>query len=137
MSTFDLKKNDPTKSAEAGYEFDVIMPDGTLTPIKIKVRGSLSKVVKDFYRNEFSRMQTKEQALKKRGKDPEPMSLQESEDFAIQSSALRVISWSGIVEDGKEVPYSKEECIRLMTDYPFLREAVTQESEQLLNFRPE
>lgn len=133
--SFDLKKNDPTKAAETGYEFDVVMPDGTLTDIKIKVRGSLSKVVKDFYRNAFSQMQVKEQAAKKRGKEVEPMSLQESEEFQIQSSALRVISWSGIVEDGKDVPYSKEECTRLMTEYPFLREAVTQESEQLLNFR--
>jgi cation transport regulator ChaB len=133
--SFDLKKNDPTKAAEVGYEFDLTMPDGTITDIKIKVRGSLSKVVKDFYRNAFSQMQVKEQAAKKRGKEPEPMSLQESEDFAIQSSALRVISWSGIVEDSKEVPYSKDECIRLMTDYPFIREAVTAESEQLLNFR--
>jgi hypothetical protein len=135
--SFDLKKNDPTKSAEVGYEFDVVMPDGTITDIKIKVRGALSKVVKDFYRNTFSQMQVKEQAAKKRGKEPEPMSLQESEDFAIQSSALRVISWSGIAEDGKEVPYSKDECLRIMKDYPFLREAVTQESEQVLNFRPE
>jgi hypothetical protein len=134
--SFDLKKNDPAKIAEIGHEFDVVMPDGTLTDIKIKVRGSLSPIVKDFYRNAFSQMQVKASAAKKRGKEPEEMSLQESEDFAIRSSAIRVMGWSGIAEDGKDIPYSQEECLRLMTAYPFLREAVTAESEQLLNFRP-
>lgn len=135
--SFDLKKNNPAVTAEAGHEFEVVMPDGTITPIKIKVRGSNSPKVKEFYRSAFSQMQVKEQAAKRRGKEVEPMSIAESEDFAIRSSVLRVISWSGIIEDGKEIAFSPDECVRIMTEYPFLREAVTKESEETQNFRCE
>lgn len=135
--SFDLKKNNPALTAEAGHEFEVVMPDGTITPIKIKVRGSHSPKVKEFYRNAFSQMQVKENNAKRRGKEVEPMTIAESEDFAIRSSVLRVISWSGIFEGDKEVIFSPDECTRIMTEYPFIRELVTKESEEVLNFRCE
>lgn len=133
--SFDIKKHNPTDVAEAGYEFNVVLPDGTETDAKIKVRGSNSPRVKDFYRTAFSQMQMKEQAAKRRGKEVEPMTIQESEEFAIRSSALRIISWQGLEEDGKEVVFSRDEAERMMTAYPFLRDIVTRESEELLNFR--
>ena len=133
--SFDIKKNNPTDVAEAGYEFTVVLPDGTETEAKIKVRGSNSPKVKAFYRTAFNQMRLRENAAKKRGKEVEDMSLEESEDFAIRSSAVRIISWSGLAEDGKEVVYSNPEAERMMTDYPFLRDLVTKESEDLLNFR--
>lgn len=135
--TFDLKKNDSQKLAEQGYEFDVVMPDGTVTPMKFKIRGSKSKVMTDYYRNLWSMRQVSDNAYKKRyGKEPDPMTLTESEAISIESSALRVIAWSGVREDEKDISYSKEECTRLMASYPDLREVITKESEEMLNFRP-
>ena len=32
-----------------------------------------------------------------------------------------LLDWKGLKEDGKEVPYSKEECVRVLTDYPDVR----------------
>ena len=133
--SFDIKKHNPTDVAEAGFEFTVVLPDGTETDAKIKVRGSNSPKVKDFYRKAFNEMQIKESAAKRRGKEPEPMSLDESEDFAVRSSAVRIISWSNIEEDGKPVVFSKDEAERMMKAYPFLRELVTKESEEITNFR--
>ena len=133
--SFDIKKHNPTDVAEAGFEFTVVLPDGTETDAKIKVRGSNSPKVKDFYRKAFNEMQIKESAAKRRGKEPEPMSLDESEDFAVRSSAVRIISWSNIEEDGKPVLFSKDEAERMMKAYPFLRELVTKESEEITNFR--
>lgn len=133
--SFDIKKHNPTDVAEAGFEFTVVLPDGTETDAKIKVRGSNSPKVKDFYRKAFNEMQIKESAAKRRGKEAEPMSLDESEDFAVRSSAVRIISWSNIEEDGKPVVFSKDEAERMMKAYPFLRELVTKESEEITNFR--
>ena len=133
--SFDIKKHNPTDVAEAGFEFTVVLPDGTETDAKIKVRGSNSPKVKDFYRKAFNEMQIKESAAKRRGKEPEPMSLDESEDFAVRSSAVRIISWANIEEDGKPVVFSKDEAERMMKTYPFLRELVTKESEEITNFR--
>ena len=135
--SFDLKKNDSQKLAEQGYTFDVVMPDGTITDMKFEIRGSKSKIVVDFYRNYFSKRQVSDNAYKKRyGRDPEPISFAESEDFAIEASALRIKGWSNVVEDKVEIKYSPEEATRLMREYPDLREVVMKESEELLNFRP-
>jgi hypothetical protein len=133
--SFDIKKHNPTDVAEAGFEFTVVLPDGTETDAKIKVRGSNSPKVKDFYRKAFTEMQMKESAAKRRGKEADPMSLDESEDFAVRSSAVRIISWSNFEEDGKPVVFSKAEAERMMQAYPFLREIVTKESEEITNFR--
>jgi hypothetical protein len=134
---FDLKKNNPVTIHEAGHTFEVVTPDGVNTGIKMKVRGSMSEKVRKFYRTLFTQQQMKEAAAAKRNRPVDPMTIEESEEVSIRSSALRVISWEGIEEDGKEVPYTPENCIRLMTEYSFLREAVTRESEEVLNFRTE
>ena len=32
-----------------------------------------------------------------------------------------LLDWKGLKEDGKEVPYSKEECVRVLIEYPDVR----------------
>ena len=63
-----------------GFEFTVVLPDGTETDAKIKVRGQNSPVVKAFGRKTFKEMQMREQRAKRTGKDEE-LSLEEAEEF--------------------------------------------------------
>ena len=76
----------------------------------------------------------REQRAKRTGKDEE-LSLEEAEEFAARAAAVRVIGWSGIAEDGKEVVFSKDEAERIFLAYPFIREQVMEESNNILNFR--
>lgn len=131
----DLVKNNPADKAEAGYEFTVVLPDGTETDAKIKVRGQNSPVVKAFGRKTFKEIQMREQRAKRTGKQEEEMTLEEAEEFAARAAAVRVIGWSGIAEDGKEVVFSKDEAERIFLAYPFIREQVMEESNNILNFR--
>lgn len=130
----DLAKKDPSKVAEAGYEFNVVLPDGTETDAKIKVRGRNSKKVQAFSRALAQEMMVKEQAAIRRGKKSE-MSIEESEELACRISANRIISWTGLGKDGVEIVFSEDVAETILKDYPFLREQVMEESDNLLNFR--
>lgn len=130
----DLSKNDPSKVAEAGFEFNVVLPDGTETDATIKVRGKNSKKVVAFSRGLAQELTQRDQANIRRGKKSE-MSIEEAEDLAVRIAANRVISWKGLGKDGVEVPFSEDNAETILKEYPFLREQVMEESDNLLNFR--
>ena len=132
---FDLSKNNPAEIAENGYEFALALPDGTLTEAKIEVRGLNSPVVKNYSRKIINEMKIKEQAAKRRGREVEDMSIEDMEEQYSKAAAVRIIDWSGIGDEGKEIKFSKEEAERLMLKYPFIREQVMEESDNILNFR--
>jgi hypothetical protein len=131
---FDLKKNDPAAAAEVGYTFDVTLPDGTKAEAQITVRGANSPVVKNYSRKVYQELKVKEQQAKRRGKEYE-MELEEAEELSARSAAVRIIDWKGFAEDGKEIKFSKDEAERLMQAYPFLRDQVTENSDNIYNFR--
>jgi hypothetical protein len=132
---FDLKKNDPAKAAEVGYTLDLTLPDGTKTDAKITVRGANSPAVKNHARRVYQEFKVKEQQAKRRGKEPEDLTLEEAEDMAAEAAAVRVIGWVGIAEDGKEIQFTKDEAERIMKAYPFIREQVMDASDSIFNFR--
>lgn len=135
--SFDLAKNNLAEVAEEGYEFELKMPGtGEGTGVLIKVRGDQSKTVKAYARKKYSEFRLKEQQAKRRGKEVEDMTLEEAEDLAIESAIVRVIGWKNITENGKPVDFNQENATRVFKEHPWIREAVLEESAQILNFRP-
>jgi hypothetical protein len=136
--TFDLKKHNYTEIAEEGYKFELKLPGtGEGTGVFITVRGDQSKTVKAFGRKKYSEFKLREQQAKRRGKDVEDMTLEEAEELSIESAVVRVIAWENITEDGKEVPFTKENAERIFKEYSWIKDQVMEEAGQLLNFRPE
>ena len=41
-----------------------------------------------------------------------------------------LLDWKGLKEDGKEVVYSKEECVRVLTEYPDIRTMIFEISNE-------
>lgn len=132
---FDLSLNNPLEVAEAGYEFAVELPDGTKTDFKIKVRGSMSKVVRDFQRKTFEEYQIKERMAKKRKQEVEEESLAELEDRAVKNAIVRIISWSGLADGGKEVKFTKEAAEKILKEHYWIRTQVIDNSDDVSNFR--
>lgn len=134
----NLTKTNLAEKAEAGYEFEVLMP-GTNEPLGafIKVRGKESKAVVAYARRKFNEMQMREKEARRKGKEYE-MTLDEIEDNTIENAVTRIISWRGIEEgEGKavaEVPFTKENAERILREYPWIREQVLEQSSDLLNF---
>jgi hypothetical protein len=133
--TFDLKNHNYTEIAEAGYEFELKLP-GTNegTGAFITVRGDQSKTVKAFGRKKYAEFKLREQQAKRRGKEPEDMTLEEAEELSVESATVRIISWKNITENGKEVPFTKENAERILKEYPFIKDQVLEEAGSLLNF---
>jgi hypothetical protein len=131
---FDIKKNDPAVTAEVGYTFNIVLPDGTKTDATVTVRGANSPVVRNFSRRVYQEFQVKKEQARRRGRDVEDMSIEEAEKLAADSAAERVMQWTGIAEDGVEVEFNKTNAVRVMLAYPFLREQVMEASDNVFNF---
>lgn len=134
--SLDLAKTNLAEAADAGYEFEIKLPgSGEGTGAFITVRGEMSKTVKAYARQKFREFQLREQQAKRRGKQSEELTLEEAEEMAVEAAVVRVISWRGITENGKEVTFSKETAEKIFTEHSWIREQVMEESNQLLNFR--
>lgn len=131
----DLKISNPADVAEAGYVVKIELPDGTPTDAEVKVRGVASKIVRDYSRKMFQEMQMKEKMAKRRQKEVDEPTIEELEEMAAKAAAVRVISWKNIGEDGKEIPFSKENAEDVLKRFPFIREQVLSASDDLSNFR--
>ena len=131
----DLAITNIAAEAEAGYEFELLHPaTGEGTEGFIKVRGEKSKTVQNHARKVVNEMQKREKVAKGKNKDVD-LSIEELESLAIDRAIVRIISWRGIQEDGQDVPFTRENAERILKDHSWIREAVMEESENLLNFR--
>ena len=132
----DLKVTNLAESAETGYEFELELPESKQrTGGFIKVRGKLSPQVRNHAKRKYTEYTQKVQAAKRRGKDIEDLTIDEAEDSAIENAITRIISWRGIGEDGVEIPFNKENAENILRKHSWIREAVLEESDNLLNFQ--
>ena len=131
---FDLTKNDLSVAAEAGYEFELMLPTGEPTGAFITVRGEQSPAVKACGRKMFNMYQQKQKIAKRRGKEDE-LDLDEAEDMQIETAFVRMIGWKDIAEGGKAVEFNADNAKRILRAHSWIREAVMEESSNLHNFR--
>lgn len=130
---FDLEKNDPSAAAEAGYEFELVLPNGDKTNAYIKTRGEQSPVVRQYQKKKYNEYQMKVAAAKRKGKEYE-MDLDEAEELATEAAVNRILGWRNISEGAKEVPFTIENASRILAKYEWIREQVMEESRQVLNY---
>jgi hypothetical protein len=132
---FDLSKHDFTKSSEQGYTFELKLPDGTSSGAKLTVIGDMSPVVKNYSRKKFQEYQQR-QAMNRRKNKEEELSLEEAEELAVDSAMVRLIGWSGVQDNGKDVEFSKDKAREVLTQHSWIREQIMQEAQDVSNFKP-
>jgi hypothetical protein len=133
--SFDIVKQDYSKSAEAGYSFDLLLPDGTDADAKLTILGDLSPTVQNFVKKKYKEMKAQMDAAKRRNKEWDP-TLEEIEQDAVEGALVRLIGWDGITESGKKVEFSKDKAREILTQHPWIREQIYDESKNVLNFTP-
>ena len=131
---FDIKKTNLAEQAEAGYEFEVKLPDGSSTDFYITVRGNLSTKVKKFSKDLFNQLQQKELQAKRKGKSDQPVDLDEAEETLVKSAVARIVTWKGLEDGGKVVEPTQENFVRIMTELDWVRKQVLDESDNDANF---
>ena len=100
----------------------------------LTVRGEKSKIVQQHARKIVTEMQKREKIAKGKGKDVD-LSIEELEDLSVDRAVVRIISWRGISEDGEDIPFTKENAARILKEHSWIKEAVFENSDELLNFR--
>lgn len=130
---FDIVKTNLAERAEEGFEFEVKLPDGSPTEFFITVRGSQAPKVKAYSKKVFNQMQLKDQQAKRKGKENE-FSLEDAENMAVESASVRVITWRGLEEDGKEIKCTEENVKRIMRELDWVRAQVLDEADIAANF---
>ena len=48
-----------------------------------------------------------------------------------------LLDWDGLKEDGKEIVYSKEECVRILTEYPDVRDMIFEIANEAARYHDE
>ena len=126
--TFDLAKLDTAKVAEEGAELRVAHPTtGEDLGIKIVLIGTDSKTFRDISKIRAT------MALKKKTRE---IDLDQNEQDSIELLARCTKGWSGITENGKDIPFNHENAVELYTKYLWLREQIDRFMADRSNFLP-
>lgn len=133
---FDLSKQDFGKAAEAGYEFELMLPTGAGSGAYLTVIGDMSPTVKAYSRRKFQEYQQKASIAKRKGKDVEELTLDEAEELAVEAALVRLIGWKGFTEEGKEVKFSKEKAQEVLKQHSWIREAIMEAAGDVTCFQP-
>lgn len=111
----DIKLLDTRKAATEGRECIIRMPDGSPTDIKIILAGLDS----DLFKEMNDKLQREVREALKRNREFE-LSPDEERERDWQRMANATLGWSGVEEDGKELPFAKENARRIYEQYPLI-----------------
>ena len=126
--TFDLATLDTSKVAEEGAELLVAHPTtGEDLGIKIKLIGTDSKTFRDISKIRAT------MALKKKTRE---IDLDQDEQDFIELLARCTKGWSGMTENGKDIPFSHENAVELYTKYLWMRDQIDRFIVDRSNFLP-
>ena len=134
--SFDIAKHNFSDSAAEGYSFELKLPTGAGCGTKLTVLGEMSPTVKAYSRKKFSEYQQRQVMLRRKGKEDEQMSLEEAEEIAVENALVRLVGWKDLLEDGKEVKFSKEKAREILVNHSWIRDQIIAESQDVLNFSP-
>lgn len=123
----DLAAFDGLKDAqEAGIDVEIKDPKGKPIGISVKVAGPDSE-----------RQRKAIKALTDQRINSEDLTTATADDFennTVKILAASVISWTPIVLDGADLPYSEENAIRLFSRFPFIREQIEKKAGKRSGF---
>lgn len=108
---------DKLSTVEESVDYEVVLPDGTKTDFVLKVVGIDHPAYK-----EVDRLITKRNIKKfsdNRGNvniNANKLDLDENRKDEIERVAAAVVGWKGLVHEGKEVKYSKERCLDVLSN---------------------
>lgn len=113
----ELRKLDVLAAAEKGVTFNVVDAYGVETDLAISVVGAGSRV---FKLEKAKNDQVIAQATQRR----KPLSDDEESELWCSLLSKCTTGWENLELDGKALPFSQENAMRVYTDFPFIRSQV-------------
>lgn len=125
---FDIANLDVTTHSEEGMDVEIINPrTGEKIGLVITVKGAFSARFQ-----ELVARQKKRDAIRKN--NPVARAVADEDDDTAQVLSEVTIGWKGMVENGKEVVFSKAEAFRVYDKYPIIRGQVLTAALDVANF---
>jgi hypothetical protein len=125
INAFDIV----SRSAE-GHEFELKDADGvTGTGVHLTVIGRYSDDVAKWNNAIMTKMSREAQMAARRGKAPDPKSLEDLRAQNIEGAAIRVIGWRGVKQ-----PFDRELLKAALRRNPHWIDQIVEESDQIANF---
>lgn len=130
----DLNKLDTIKAANKGMSFFVKDLDGVETDIEISVVGMGGSVHK-----EASAQRNYELAQLEKGKAPStPAAITAREEakeaLYIECLAKCITGWKNLQENGKDIVFSTEKAVEILTNYPIVKHSVMEATGDMQAF---
>lgn len=127
VASFDLNSlSGLTSAQETGTEVQITHP-GTGEPVGITMRVAGPDSKRQKAATALIVAERAELRLRK-------ITAARMEDESNRIAAASIISWNGVVEDGKDIEYSPSVALGLLIKYPFIREQIVAYSGDRANF---
>ena len=127
----DLKQFDIKETCEKGVFLTLCHPvTGEELDAKIKLVGRDSSRFRNKLRDLAQRQATGGK------KKSQPIDIEKADKEGAELLAACTVGWIGIEEDGKAVPFSEAEAVRIYTDHRWIREQVDAFIADRANFFP-
>jgi len=135
MTVFDLTSLNTTKACNAGADVEIRHPV-TNAPLGIKIRvlGRDSDTFKEYTRDTLNTRLRREAMAQKRGKDADLRTVEVIEQENMDLLVACTTGWSGVVLDGKELPFEESNVRKVYKEYPWIYDQVNEAIGSLENF---
>lgn len=129
-NTVDLDSFDAVAQCAQGHEFELKNMDGhTGTGITLIVQGRHSTEVSKWNGALMRKLTTEAQMAQRKGKQPEPKTLDELQEQNIDGASVRVIGWKGVKQE-----FDRAKLKAALKRNPHWIDQIISESDDLGNF---
>lgn len=136
----DIGSINPEAASDAGAEFELVHPE-TKEPLGVFITalGQESSVFKDHLRETTNARIRKQHQLRRRGKDLDPLTVEQQEAEGIDALVLLTRGWRTgdekvITFEGAKLDFNVPNCRRLYTERPWIRKQVDEATADLSLF---
>lgn len=102
MKKIDILSFDAVKDSEQGYDVALKNADGSDSGVVLVVLGKHSDKVTAWTKKKFNEYQREAEQAKRRGKEVEPKSLEDLEEFNLSNAIVRVSGWKNVEQEFSE-----------------------------------
>lgn len=131
----DIAAFDTVAASNKGAEIELKHPV-TMEPLGafVTVLGKDSDIFRQAFRRKVNAKLARDAMAKKRGKDVEPPTVEDSEADGLDLLVACTTGWRGLTDGGEPLEYSPEAARNLYTRAPWIRLQVDEAIGDLANF---
>ena len=132
---FDLANLNTTSACDKAEEIELKHPV-TNVPLGmfLSVIGKDSKEFREHTRRRINERLRRDAMATKRGKDPEVRTIESIEDENIELLVLCTKGWRGMIMNGDDLPFTRENLIKVFKEYTWIYDQANENIGALDNF---